>query len=262
MQKITDNIAVLISVGIAGSFLFSISFILIQVRQQRRMFLQKKKADEAEIMHQAALLQTVIISQDEERKRVGQDLHDDVGTALSNLRMTIEAIPKLEEIEGIQDRCKQMIDAVIQNVRAISHDLAPPCLEYLGFFEALEELAETVTTIHRIQININTGASMPAAELSRTQKVSLYRVMEELMNNTIKHADADSITITIEQEQQALLITYNDDGKGLGEQAILKKGMGLLNIESRLLVIGAELKIAAPENGFLALIKLNLIRSV
>ena len=103
---------------------------------------------------------------------------------------------------------------------------------------------------------------MPAAELSRTQKVSLYRVMEELMNNTIKHADADSITITIEQEQQALLITYNDDGKGLGEQAILKKGMGLLNIESRLLVIGAELKIAAPENGFLALIKLNLIRSV
>ena len=103
---------------------------------------------------------------------------------------------------------------------------------------------------------------MPAAELSRTQKVSLYRVMEELMNNTIKHADADSITITIEQEQQALLITYNDDGKGLGEQSILKKGMGLLNIESRLLVIGAELKIAAPENGFLALIKLNLIRSV
>src|ERR1700744_1857349 len=121
MQKFADNIYVLIIIGISGSFLLVVSFIIIQIRNQNRLFMQKKKLDEAEIAHQKELLQTVMESQEAERKRIGQDLHDDVGTALSNLRITIEMFNQDEKssADNFRGKSKGIIDKVIQDVRNI-----------------------------------------------------------------------------------------------------------------------------------------------
>ena len=208
------------------------------------------------------LLLTVIESQEAERKRIGQDLHDDVGTALSNLRITIErfgqdayANPETFKIAG-----KKIIDKVIQDVRYISHNLSPAGIEVYGFMGALEELCEFISLAHRLQVDISdhTADSVPD-QLNQTAAISLYRVMEELLNNTIKHAKASRVNIGFEAAEGFLLVSYSDNGRGIAAAVKDKRGMGLLNIESRLGIIGATFSIIALEDsGFNILIKIKI----
>ncbi len=253
MQKFADNIYVLIITGISGSFLLVVSFIIIQIRNQNRLFMQKKKLDEAEIAHQKELLQTVIESQEAERKRIGQDLHDDVGTALSNLRITIEMFNQDEKIsaDNFRGKSKGIIDKVIQDVRNISHNLSPPGIELYGFLGALEELCESIEESGAFTININNRAGDLPDMLNQQKALSLYRVMQELLNNTIKHARAENVIIDFEVEGDDMLIGYSDDGIGMPVEEKMKRGMGISNIESRLGIIDALFSIdASTDKGF------------
>jgi len=253
MQAIADNLYVLIITGIAGSFLLVVSFIVIQVRNQNKFLKQRAQLQQVELQHQQELLKTVIVSQEEERKRIGQDLHDDVGTALSNLRIIIEMF-NLDTVASRADfstSSKRLIDKVIQDVRHISHNLSPPGIELYGFMGALEELCEFITLSGKLHIHIDNQAGVAPDELSQAASISLYRVMEELLNNTIKHADANRVDITFATTQDSMLVSYHDDGKGMAPEVRQGKGMGQKNIESRLGIIDAGFTITtAPGKGF------------
>lgn len=130
-----DNISILLIITTGGVFLLVISFIVIFIRHQNKLLKQKDRAQQAELLHQQELLKTIIVSQETERKRIGQDLHDDVGTALSNLRITIEMFDEMSP-SGYHDfsmNCRQLIDRVVTDVRQISHNLSPPGIELYGF---------------------------------------------------------------------------------------------------------------------------------
>ena len=101
MQQAGDNIAVLLAIGTAGMLTLALSVIFMHTRNQNRLLKQKEQAQEAELKHQKVLLNAVITSQEAERKRIGQDLHDDIGAALSGLRLMIELYqPPEAEREG------------------------------------------------------------------------------------------------------------------------------------------------------------------
>ncbi|TCC90054.1 hypothetical protein EZ428_12250 [Pedobacter frigiditerrae] len=242
MENIDENIYVLIFAGTAGMCILAISFILLNVRLQNKTLKQKDRDQQVQLLHQEELLQAIINSQEDERKRIGQDLHDDVGTALSNLRLTIDVFkPDSENSLAIfSGRCKHIIDKVIKDVRHISHNLSPPGIELYGFLGALEELCDSIVQGQHIQIIIHNQAEIQLNELSATTTISLYRVMEELLNNTIKHANAKTVDIYFTVVDKGITVTYQDNGTGIaiGEQKT-RKGMGLHNIESRLKMIGA-----------------------
>jgi signal transduction histidine kinase len=90
MQNTTDNIYILVILGMAGTFLLVVSFIFFSMRNQNKLLRQRQHFQQAQIEHQKELLRAVIESQEAERKRIGQDLHDDVGTTVSGLRLLIE----------------------------------------------------------------------------------------------------------------------------------------------------------------------------
>ena len=129
MQKVTDNIFLLVLFAMLGTFILGASSIFFFIRYQRRITQQKEAMQKAELDHSEQLLHATLLSQEEERKRIGRDLHDDVGASLSNLKMimaqTIAASPDSPAF-------KPMIDNIITTVRNISHSLSPPGLSLFG----------------------------------------------------------------------------------------------------------------------------------
>jgi signal transduction histidine kinase len=233
-----DNIYVLLLISMGGVFMLVVSFVLIFIRNQNNLLKKQRELQQAELRHQQDLLKTIIVSQEAERKRIGQDLHDDVGTALSNLRITIEMFNDAA-IGEFSDTCKYQIDKIVQDVRHISHNLSPPGLELYGFMGTLEELSEFITVTGKLQVNITDNTNSLPDRFGTGVSLSLYRVFEELLNNTLKHANATQVNINFDIADDYLLISYRDDGQGIAASDKTKKGMGRQNIESRLGIIGA-----------------------
>jgi len=252
MQNV-DNIYILVILGMVGSFLMVGSFILLYVRNQNKILKQRQQLQYKEIEHQKELLHAIIESQETERKRIGQDLHDDVGTALSSLRLTIEMFkPGNEEDHNNKHvkLSKEIIDKVIRDVRYISHNLSPPALSYYGLAAAIEEKASFINNSGQLTITLINDAEDVLKSISLPASVALYRVLEELINNTIKHAGATQSLIKIAAAGNTLSINYSDNGKGMNASTVIV-GMGMQNIESRLTVINADYVIdTTAGNGF------------
>lgn len=252
MQAVTDNLFILVALGMVAMVLLVVSFILINSRGQNKMLRQRQQMQQAEIAHQKELLQVVIDSQEAERKRIGQDLHDDVGTALSSLRLTIEMLQpeqKNTESDKYIGMSKDIIDKVIKDVRHISHNLSPPVLSYYGLAPAIEEKCSFINNSGQLEIVLIDEAQQELQQLEQQVALAFYRVLEELVNNTIKHAGASKATIKFSSDNGAISIHYTDNGKGL-KTGQINKGMGLQNIESRLTVVNASYRIDEGAKGF------------
>jgi signal transduction histidine kinase len=253
MQNTADNIYILVLLGMTGTFLLVSSFIFFSVRNQNKLLKQRQKFQQAQIEHQKELLGAIIESQEAERKRIGQDLHDDVGTTLSGLRLLIEMFkPTGGDDKNHQDfiqSTKTIIDKIVKDVRNISHNLSPTTLRYYGLAAAITEHCTLINQSGKLQIDLLNNAEQELEKLPLTASTAFYRVLEELLNNTIKHSGASKANIDFNISENKLFIDYADNGKGLSaDSASVKKGMGLHNIESRLLNINATFDIA-PYSG-------------
>lgn len=250
------NISFIAIIGMAFSLVIAVFIVLLYVRYQQRIQRQKKSMHEAELAHQKNLLYAIIQSQDKERKRIGQDLHDDVGAGLSRLRMLMQKKPTViaatatnHSMES-QD-CTTLIDKIILDVRDISHNLSPPALELFGFAEALEELCESFSKTTGLEISLKNNTPGFLDKIQEDTALQLYRVFQELLNNTVKHANASKAAIDFSDDNNKLKIVYCDNGCGLAAVESKKPGIGLQNIESRLGLLGAVHKIkSAPGEGF------------
>jgi signal transduction histidine kinase len=240
----TDNIVILVILGMTGTFLLVSSFILFTIRNQNKLLKQRQDFQQAQIAHQKELLRAIIESQEAERKRIGQDLHDDVGTTVSGLRLLIEMFRPADEKDSnfleFKKSSKNIIDKIVKDVRNISHNLSPTTLRYYGLAAAITEHCTIINQSGKLEVTLTNEAEETLEGLDINVSTAIYRVLEELLNNTIKHSGASKANISLSAGSNALTIDYKDNGKGIPiEQSAAKKGMGLQNIESRLLNINA-----------------------
>ena len=239
------SIYILIIISVAGISLIIIGFILLQVRNQQRLLQQQKAIAAAELDHQKKLLEAEITSQEAERLRIGKDLHDEVGSVLSSLRLLIEShAEKSESAEATTDfnsRSKIIIDRIIGNVRQISHNLSPRISGKFGFYDALCELCDTINEAATISVSLDFKDNTAPLIIHDKTAMAIYRVLAELINNTIKHAKATAIDIIVDIKENNLNICYADDGIGFSfNEKISSGGIGLQNIESRLNMVQAN----------------------
>lgn len=253
MQKTTDNIALLVMLGTVGTFLMVASFILIYIRNQNKLLQQRQQLQQTQLAHQKELLQVVIESQEEERIRIGRDLHDDVGAAISSLRLIIEMFKPATSDNNYHEfikSSKSIIDKMMTDVRHISHNLSPTALTYYGLGFAIEEQCAIINQSGKLNIDFNNQAASILEKLSLPISTALYRVLEELLNNTLKHASATKSILNFISNNGLLVVEYSDNGKGMDSKHV-SKGIGMHNIESRLTVINAKYSIeTAPGLGF------------
>jgi signal transduction histidine kinase len=240
---------------LAGMLLFFVS------SYQKRLLRNKAEVETMKSRHQLDLFQSSIDAMEDERRRVSRDLHDEIGAALSMLRLQVGQLNLTKEIhsdntEKIIVGSKQLIDSTIENVRRISNDMLPHGLDEFGLKYALEMLCDKIENASSLVINLEFN---DLERLENRLELALYRILQELLNNTLKHAQASEVNIIFIADNQQLTITYRDNGKGFDIETLTKRGLGLKNIESRVSMIHGTLTyIPTVEKGVEVLIGVRM----
>lgn len=247
MQKVTENIFLLVLFAVLGTFILAASFIFFFIKYQRRITQQKEAMQKAELEHSEQLLHATLLSQEEERKRIGRDLHDDVGASLSNLKMVMA---QAVEATANTPAYKPLIDNIITTVRNISHSLSPPGLSLFGLENTLHELFDNFNAAGKITVAFENDLGEKLNRFDEQTDLALYRIVQELLTNTVKHAGAEKIIVRCFEENNSSIITYQDDGKGIDTAKGKKIGMGMQNIEARLRMIQAHYDLPLASEGF------------
>lgn len=176
----------------------------------------------------------LVEGQEEERKRIATELHDGLGVLLSATKMQFSVIKeKSPENQELIDKATKMLEQATGDVRKISHNMMPGLLTKLGFFEAAQDLVERINDTQKIHATCSVSGNQEE-RLPENKEIMLYRIVQELVNNTIKHARADHLHLTIEINPGSLVMVYSDDGQGFNvSEKIDTKSIGLKSIQSR-----------------------------
>lgn len=236
-------------------FIVAMGVVLLMQQFRKNLYRQKLAQEELIIIHQQELLKSSIQVQEEERKRIASDLHDELGATLSIARMhlmTLETQTEKNAAENMQalQNIRSLIETSITSVRRISHELMPQNLKMFGLPDTLQSIVNMVNSTNNIHIRIDCDEKVN--QLSWNVKLGLYRICLELINNTIKHAGAKEIGLDIRCEENGLDFSYTDNGVGLPETTD-KPGLGQKSIQARAMSIGGTLKVGnASSGGFYA----------
>lgn len=241
-------VSTLIMLALVGFIIF---FVMVY---QRRLSKQRLHILEQQTLHQGKLLAASIETQEAERERIARDLHDEIGAMLSAIKMKVNQTKRKAKedafLSGSLDETSDLLTESIQNVRRISHALLPPTLSTFGLAPTLKSHLEKMEydggpTLSFVQTGTN-------RRLSETQELGLYRVVMEMISNAVKHAQADEIIVKIQFESTKMILIVSDNGVGmnLSKSKSTAKGLGLKNIESRLLSIEGTWELTSkPGNG-------------
>ena len=226
-------------------------FFLIGVFYIRKIFDFLKHLDELREESEKNVLKTIIRTEEKERRSFAKDLHDGLGPLLSSIKMLASALSQTKQ----EAKNKKIIDSMnvvaseaITSIKEISNHLSPHILDNFGLISALKSFSEKVNVSKNIKIKINSNIN--EHRLDYNVEVVLYRVICELINNTIKHAAAKNIKIDLIKENQQLNIHYQDDGKGFDINEVLTKteGRGYANIQSRVRSINGKISFESKLN--------------
>ena len=238
-----------------GMFLLTVVLILFFVVYQRRLYRQQEAMRLAEAKYQRELLRANEQSREREQQRIAQELHDGVGAMLSTTRMYVQQVQRLAGQEkGLEfaDRADKLLEETIGSVRRISQDLKPMVLESLGLSEALKTLADKVAKAGQLQVETHLADPLP--KLSEEQGLRLYRTVQELLSNVIKHAKARTVTLRLQPKAGQLVLSVQDDGRGFDPETLNgpdgQSGMGLRSLQSRAQLLGGTLVVdSTPGQG-------------
>jgi len=245
-------IYIYVIVGMCSSFLLALALLLFYLRYKKNILHQQFQIQQKELDYQKKLTQVIITSQEQERKRIGKELHDDVGNALASLRLYLDKYMYLpnQDNSAIKEEYKKRIGSIFNKLRTISHQLSVAEIELFGLREALFMLSEHIEQSGAFTINIDESRTKIPESLEYDTAVIIYRVFQELLTNTIKHAGANKVDIVFDlhQESGELMICYADNGKGLSSVTLLH-GLGFKNIESRLQTVNGYYDIDKETKG-------------
>ena len=224
------------------------------------MLKKQLELNEIRARQQEEILQNTISAQEKERKRIAQDLHDEVGAMLSVVKLNVGRIEKKSEepvAKELAAETKTYLDEVITQVRRISRSLLPPSLEKLGLYFALEELANWVNKADQLKIVCWKGGEQFRFDIKK--ELAVFRIVQELLNNAIKHAGASTIYVNARFSlNNNLMISVTDNGKGFDLKEKMNAGLGLKNLESRTQIMNARFKMkSTPGKGTTAIIYLD-----
>lgn len=246
-------------IGTFGMVVLSGAIFLFFITYQKRLLKKELEINVIKARQQEEILKNTILSQEKERKRIAQDLHDEVGAMLSVIKLNISLFERKAENPKTKEfalETKSYLDDVILQVRRISRALMPPSLEKLGLEVAVEELADWVNKSGVIKVGY--WRSGEQIRLGSKQELAIFRIVQELLNNAIKHSNATQINIKMRFGFSVFAISISDNGKGFEPEKMIKTGLGLKNLESRTQILNGRMKLnSTPGKGTSAILCLS-----
>ncbi len=231
--------------------------VYYQRRQFKTELMQRKEMQELQEKHQRQLLQNSLEVQESVRKGISKDLHDEIGGLLSATKMSImslsKSLPKDDSFVQKFEGSKKLVEEALTQVRSLSRELVPRTLESFGLIAALNEFFKKMEMATSISVDFYHENVSDSTRLGANLELAVYRIIQELTNNSIKHAGCNRIIVDFQFFQNDLLITFEDDGKGYDFETKLKEvksGLGLWNIISRISVLEGSYSFQRlPEKG-------------
>lgn len=237
-------------------FVLSVVFIVVlagllynryKLRQQAAM--ERTIAEEQKLRFRA-----VIEAQEQERKRIAQELHDGLGQLLSTARLNVASLEDEASTFDADDsrawgNSLELIDEAVSEVRNISHNMMPSALIRLGLVPAIREQVRKINTAGVVQVDLEVEGMNN--RLAEGTEIALYRIIQEVLNNTIKHAKAERITVSLSQKNDGIHLDITDNGRGMEQTAVANsKGIGWRNIFSRVELLNGHINLrTAPGQG-------------
>ncbi|MDB5203343.1 MAG: hypothetical protein JWQ27_2752 [Ferruginibacter sp.] len=213
----------------------------------RKRQLKNKMQLQSELLHQQDLsTKAVIEAEEKERKRIAADLHDGVGQMMSAAKMNLSAFEEELQFAGEQQRNKfekliSLVDESCKEIRSVSHQMMPNALLKASLAGAVKEFLDKIDH-KRLQVTLHTEGL--DEQTDKNIETVLYRVIQECVNNVLKHADAHHLDISLVKDGNGITATIEDDGKGFDmDRQDRSSGIGLANIQSRLTYLKGELDI-------------------
>jgi signal transduction histidine kinase len=247
LQADTTGISRLMLIGTMGMLILAVGIIAFVIFHQRKVIRYQMQMKKFEAEKQQTLLNASIRFQEEERQRIAADLHDDAGPLLATARLYLnENLVNLEKPQQLQNilSAKQIIDDAIGLIRNISHSLMPPTLKNFGLESATTDLFQKISGSG--VINASARFHDYRERLKVDQELLLFRVVQELVNNVLKHSNAGFIHLTQNATGNNLYLRIHHDGKGITQAEFEKlnessQGLGLKNIASRINVLNGRI---------------------
>ena len=208
---------------------------------------------------QIDLLNAVFETQESERKRLAEDLHDSVGQVLSAIKLNLHRLDKVIETEGPKSLLadtRQLTDECIQEIRNIIHNVLPPVLTDFGLIDALQALCDKLAQTTDIKITF--AKNLPDERFPSEIELTYYRMAQELFGNAVKHSKATAIQLLLTKEDGFLVMSFSDNGIGFDMDNVTH-GFGIKNLQSRAQLINGKIHTyTKPQAGTLTTIKVML----
>lgn len=243
MNETQNSLQTIFTLGLAFMLLIVISFLVITFLNQKRKWNLLQEMGKLKEQQQNQLIEAAIRSEETERHRIAETLHDEVGAILSSVRLhfsNINANQLDEKGKTLHEKSKMLLDEGIQKVRTVSHNLHSTLLKEFGLNEAIRNfLNKTVQgTLVKVETQLDNNYLIENPETD----LGVYRIIQELINNILKHAHADFINIESHLKKEELELTLRFNGQGLSQEEFedlrfRPEGLGLKNIQNRIILL-------------------------
>ena len=221
-----------------GSAAILLVFSLLAYRNyNQKKRLQQQRISELETEKKLTATEAVLKGEEQERTRLAKDLHDGLGGMLSGIKYSFQTMKGnlvlTPENAMAFERSIDMLDSSIKEMRRVAHNMMPEALVKFGLDTALKDFCNDINQSGALQVSYQ-SIGMEGEDVEQTTAITIYRIVQELINNTMKHAAAKTAIVQVSKEGRHINITVEDDGKGF-DTAVLKKinGIGWSNIQSR-----------------------------
>jgi two-component system, NarL family, sensor kinase len=220
---------------------------------KQRDELQKQKIIELEKDKQLLTIDAMLKGQEEERSRIAKDLHDGLGSMLSGTKLSFmnvkEKLLLSPEYAGMFDKSLSMLDNTIGDLRKVAQNLMPEALVKFGLTDAVRDFCDSIQSTSGLRVLYTSIGEI--RRLDNTAEVFIYRIIQELVTNVVKHAEATQVIVQLAMSNDKIVITVEDNGKGFDQEIFSRtRGMGMTNIKYRLQYFNGTLDIVtSPGNG-------------
>jgi two-component system, NarL family, sensor kinase len=245
-------------IALFGSILLLIISLGLVLFYRQNQKIKNKQIESLKARKKLNKLEALIEGEEKERKRIAQDLHDGINGDLSVIKYKITSIEnkKLNETEKKEyNKAISMLDNAIEQVRHISHNLAPPSLQNFNLTEAIQQYCSKISESNTLKINFQNYGEL--LTLNKDTETAIYRIVQEAINNIVKHSKATEALIQINAHENNLLITIEDNGIGFNPNNNYE-GLGLKNIRSRVELLKGDLNIDSNDTGTSIQINIDL----
>ncbi len=250
-RKQNQNIAI----GLAGSLVLGsiIAFLLFKNTKRKQKLAEQEKELETQKLatvlkeQELTAIDAMIEGQEKERQRIANDLHDDLGGLMATVKLHFNAL-KEKQTPELYTKTNQLIDEAYDKVRSVAHAKNSGVIAKQGLLKAINEMAAKISALNKIQIDvIDHGLEN---RLENSLELTIFRIIQELITNIIKHANASEVSIHITNHDDSLNIMVEDNGKGFNPSQITKtnKGMGISSIDKRVEYLDGNMTIESEKN--------------